>query len=250
MKYSNIYLVDYENIGKTYEVPCNSLVCYITSNKKMVDKKLSDNELEIHMTHNKEKNALDFVLDSYLGYLVHQYGRNVRYHIVSKDKGYDVVAKFWDSRGFKCERLDIIPRSSVSRVVLPFIAFLSEKKRKNFDNICIHRLNSVFNSYDNLYADLRKSLSKKLSDDSISYLASQVYSYSRNSLILCIKNGVIIKSDNLSASDFKKLKNIARSLGNNLCVQRLYTAVLRSNLRHKLTLEDIKTIIPYYTYMK
>ena len=45
------------------------------------------------------KNALDFQLTSYLGYLIGQGGIDTNYYIVSDDKGFEVVADFWKEQG-------------------------------------------------------------------------------------------------------------------------------------------------------
>ena len=44
------------------------------------------------------KNALDFQLTSYLGYLIGQYGIETNYYIVSKDKGFEAVCDFWKTK--------------------------------------------------------------------------------------------------------------------------------------------------------
>lgn len=44
------------------------------------------------------KNALDFQLASYLGYLIGKEGTDANYYIVSDDKGFEVVADFWKAQ--------------------------------------------------------------------------------------------------------------------------------------------------------
>lgn len=48
------------------------------------------------------KNALDFQLVTYTGYLVAQNWKE-QFYIVTKDKGFESVAKFWSSRNVKVE---------------------------------------------------------------------------------------------------------------------------------------------------
>ena len=102
----NVYLVDCENVGKdNLIVNSDSTVYYFTSNhmKKM---KLSDTEQEIHIEHNREKNALDNVILVSLGILICRYGNEVTYHIISKDKGYDFICNFLTESGYTIKRHD------------------------------------------------------------------------------------------------------------------------------------------------
>ena len=52
------------------------------------------------------KNALDFQLSSYLGYLIGKKSKSsAKYFIVSNDKGYDCLCSFWKNQGIKVERI-------------------------------------------------------------------------------------------------------------------------------------------------
>ena len=62
--------------------------------------------VELYKVDNGASNALDFQLSSYLGYIIR--GRihmDDEFIIVSKDKGYDVVCKFWKRKGFRTTRM-------------------------------------------------------------------------------------------------------------------------------------------------
>ena len=50
-------------------------------------------------------NALDFQLSSYLGLCIHE-NPNEDYYIISKDKGFECVCRFWRNRGISVKRLD------------------------------------------------------------------------------------------------------------------------------------------------
>ena len=52
------------------------------------------------------KNALDFQLASYLGLLIGKSKPDDKFHIVTKDKGYDCLAKFWKNNGVSVKRLE------------------------------------------------------------------------------------------------------------------------------------------------
>ena len=42
------------------------------------------------------KNAMDFVIASYLGYMINENEDNAKYYILSKDKGYTPLIDFWE----------------------------------------------------------------------------------------------------------------------------------------------------------
>ena len=59
------------------------------------------------------KNALDFQLVSFLGYIIAKHrdiGMDVKYFMVTKDKGFDSVKYFWRSKGVKIHRVSQIER--------------------------------------------------------------------------------------------------------------------------------------------
>lgn len=100
-KYDRIYLIDCENVGFSFFTSPNDLVYYFT-NESVSELPFQCNENEIHMClkHTGCKDALDFVIDTYLGYLIRAYGKNTEYFIISNDKGYDNVSAFWQQMGY------------------------------------------------------------------------------------------------------------------------------------------------------
>ncbi len=101
------YLVDFENVrtdgikdlkgvkeGDTmvvfYSENCKSTTLDVLNSILTLKLKYSGFKVNVGT-----KNALDFQLTSYLGYLIGQGNQDARYHIVSDDKGFEVVAKFW-----------------------------------------------------------------------------------------------------------------------------------------------------------
>lgn len=50
-------------------------------------------------------NALDFQLSSFLGYCIRENPKD-DYYIISKDKGFECVCRFWRNRGISVKRLD------------------------------------------------------------------------------------------------------------------------------------------------
>lgn len=99
---NKVYLVDVENVGfKPFDTKDNSIeIYYITPSDKGITEIPSNCKL-ISYRHNGCKDALDFILDTYLGYLIAKYQKSVEYIIVSNDKGYENVCGFWMEQGYK-----------------------------------------------------------------------------------------------------------------------------------------------------
>lgn len=101
----HIYFVDCENVGKTRlsGKPRGSLVFYFTSGRSRMGG-LAEREREVKVQHRNQKNAVDFILDTYIGFMMSRFGKSVKYVIVSNDKGFDLVARFWGDWGFNIVR--------------------------------------------------------------------------------------------------------------------------------------------------
>ena len=134
----NHYLVDYENVGPE---GMNGIELLDTDNKvyifytKNADKLTFD--LHIKLIHAKaevllfkvesgQKNALDFQLSSYLGWLIRENfdGQN-NYFIVSKDNGFSSLAPFWKKNGIKISFVADVAQNkakSVTEDLTPIVA--------------------------------------------------------------------------------------------------------------------------------
>ena len=101
-----IILVDMENVHKLTNInkltANDKLILFYSDNtppmpidtiKAIVDTNVSS---ELKRVHLGVKSALDFQLSSYLGYLIATYPE-AKFIIISKDKGFDVVKKFWQT---------------------------------------------------------------------------------------------------------------------------------------------------------
>ena len=101
-----IFLVDMENVHKLTNInkltANDKLILFYSDNtppmpmdaiKAIVDTNVS---FELKRVHLGVKSALDFQLSSYLGYLIATYPE-AKFIIISKDKGFDVVKKFWQT---------------------------------------------------------------------------------------------------------------------------------------------------------
>lgn len=87
---------------------------------------------------NTGKNALDFQLVSYLGYLLKS-APKTRYIIFSNDMGYDSVVQFWNGQGISVSRIGANELQSVLKAEskaketknLPVVKKAESKKKKN-----------------------------------------------------------------------------------------------------------------------
>lgn len=127
-----VYLLDYENTneaglsGVEKLSPHDSLlIFYNDSSKISIDyhKKLENSQCKTtYFKLNKSaKNALDFQLSTYLGYLIHEDSKEL-YSIISKDTGFDSVVTFWKGRQIKINRCtnigNSVPEYSAAEVKL------------------------------------------------------------------------------------------------------------------------------------
>ena len=107
----NYFLVDYENV-RTDGIKDlkgvqegDAMVVFYSENCKSITLDVLDSIIALKLKYSSfkvkvgTKNALDFQLTSYLGYLIGQGGMDTNYYIVSDDKGFEVVADFWKEQG-------------------------------------------------------------------------------------------------------------------------------------------------------
>ncbi len=123
------YLIDYENVHKTgfngllnLTESDNVIIFYsgnadkITFNlhKEIVDSKADITYFEVRAGG---KNALDFQLSTYLGYILGN-KKKAKCYIVSNDKGFEFVRDFWKKQGIKIEIISNIEKNSEAEPVL------------------------------------------------------------------------------------------------------------------------------------
>jgi len=106
-----IFLVDYENVHSNGFNGINQLsendliIVFYTKEVKQIPIDLhlklqnAKAKIEYLKAENGRKNALDFQLTSYLGYLISK-NSNESYYIVSNDQGYKVLTSFWTKKKF------------------------------------------------------------------------------------------------------------------------------------------------------
>ncbi|MCC8060116.1 MAG: PIN domain-containing protein [Clostridiales bacterium] len=102
------YLIDYENTGESGLAGLEALqeedrviIFYSENADKMsfgLHQKLWEcqAQVEYRKIHTGKKNALDFQLATYLGYLMAKEEKDT-FYIVSKDTGFDFIVDFWEN---------------------------------------------------------------------------------------------------------------------------------------------------------
>lgn len=125
-----IYLVDFENVAtrglnslveakkekraKLVALFCSKHCQEIDDGTRNALREWAD-DVKIIEVEVGEKNALDFQLSSYLGYLVgkQEGGKNARYFVVSNDKGFKYVVSFLNQKcATKVSRLGVTTKES------------------------------------------------------------------------------------------------------------------------------------------
>lgn len=111
-----IFLIDYENVSFSgldgLETRSNTDQIYIfyTENADRLTfdahRRLMESGAAVryYKVESGSKNALDFQLASYLGYLI-QKEQETEYYIISKDSGFDSVLHFWQKQSVRIERM-------------------------------------------------------------------------------------------------------------------------------------------------
>jgi hypothetical protein len=115
----NYYLVDFENIGTDgikdlAGVKANDfMILFYSDQCKNITLDVIDSIARLHLQFRAykvktgTKNALDFQLSSYLGYLIGKGEADSRFYIVSNDKGYDCLCEYWKAQNVKVERITL-----------------------------------------------------------------------------------------------------------------------------------------------
>lgn len=136
-KRKKYYLIDYENVHKTglygidkLEKNDNVIIFYSPNADKIpfsLHNQIIETKAEITYfeVDTVGKNALDFQLSSYIGYIVGKHPKCMCY-IISKDNGYQNVCNFWRKHGMKisltpdisqCKEYEPIKKSDIKDVV-------------------------------------------------------------------------------------------------------------------------------------
>lgn len=124
----NVFLVDFENVnssglnGVQRLEPGDQVVIFYSENADSMTFDLHEqiNNSRAYIFFQKvevgRKNALDFQLSSYLGYLICQNemaGNEVSYYVVTKDRGYSSMVNYWAKRGFDVKQIGSLSSSKI-----------------------------------------------------------------------------------------------------------------------------------------
>lgn len=138
------YFIDYENVhqsglnGIEKLTENDKLIIFYTTNAETLTFSLYEKlilckaEIQLYKVQCGGKNALDFQLATFLGYILGQ-NTDIDCHIISNDKGYEYVRSFWKEKNVKIKiSSDIegnIPKLLPAVVSAPVVV----KKETDFD---------------------------------------------------------------------------------------------------------------------
>ena len=123
-----IFLIDKENTGERFLQGINTLTAKDTviifhwedsgAIKTSILETLSKSKaaIEIKKFHTHRKNALDFQICTYLGYLYGINGSDAKYYIVSNDRGYEAAVEFLKTNLDSRINISIVPNVDVDAV--------------------------------------------------------------------------------------------------------------------------------------
>jgi hypothetical protein len=175
-----IFLVDYENVNESGfkgVLSCSKddmIFVFYTKNGSTITfethKLLGESKPKIEYLNveNGTRNALDFQLSSYLGFLITNHSKE-QFYIVSKDKGYEVLISFWSKYCDSKVKISLLPnlvtKSSLKQVkedtLSPKEQLLKSKYRECTDEIL--KIIDSFNSKQ----EINNALCKKFGSNEV-----------------------------------------------------------------------------------
>ncbi len=181
------YLIDYENVHGDGLTGCHDLVktdhiiIFFTENAKNLDMSdISDHggaKLEM-IKAPAGKQSADMHIGSFLGYLLGKNDKNCKVVIVSKDKDFDNVIKFWKEKsGVSISRTEQIKKKAAtkkptSRTKGEIKTKLNQEvmqamKNKGYDAVVVNKvaqISSKFYGNENLLLEVHNALSENYKD--------------------------------------------------------------------------------------
>ncbi len=143
MEIKRYYLIDYENVhhsglsGIEKLTENDKLIIFYTTNAESLTFSLYEKliqckaEIQLHKVQCGGKNALDFQLATFLGYILGQ-DSNIDCHIISNDKGYEYIRSFWKERNVKIKISSDI-NGNVLKLLPAVVSVPVVKKETEFD---------------------------------------------------------------------------------------------------------------------
>ncbi len=152
-----IYLIDFENVHsdglKGIEQLAENDVCYVFYSEHAgvltfnIHKKIIESRAKIYYVEAQVgmKNALDFQLVSYLGYMIRE-NQEASYCVISNDRAFALVADFWKNKG-----VDVASAVSLAAAVRlkenektasQLASLIPDKQEREFVAKCIEELST------------------------------------------------------------------------------------------------------------
>ena len=152
-----IYLIDFENVHsdglKGIEQLAENDVCYVFYSEHAgvltfnIHKKIIESRAKIYYVEAQVgmKNALDFQLVSYLGYMIRE-NQEASYCVISNDRAFALVADFWKNKG-----VDVASAVSLAAAVRlkenektasQLASLIPDKEEREFVAKCIDELST------------------------------------------------------------------------------------------------------------
>lgn len=161
----NYYLVDYENIGiegikalrdiKDKDV---IIIFYSENSSQSLPLDIFKEQTTCYAIKANvgTKNALDFQLSSYLGYLIATNFDSDEYTIVSNDTGYDCLCDYWKNYSIKVKRLPVTHEQVSCTVTLNELVSAIGKYNSYSD--CLLKIINKHNSMHDICNDIQRLL--------------------------------------------------------------------------------------------
>lgn len=133
----SVFLIDYENVsasgldGLESLTAADTVYIFYTENADRLTfsahRRLLETAAQIryYKVESGTKNALDFQLVTYLGYLIRE-SAEAAYYIISKDSGFDSVINFWSKQSIAVRRLPNLAVEAVTQEQEELLAKLKE----------------------------------------------------------------------------------------------------------------------------
>lgn len=152
-----IYLIDFENVHsdglKGIEKLERSDECYIFYSEHAgvltfnMHKKITESRAKIYYVEAQVgmKNALDFQLVSYLGYMLRE-KPEAKYCLISNDKAFELVSKFWQDKGVNVTSAVSLDKAAnaaqYSKISAELEKLLADRSEREFVEKCINELST------------------------------------------------------------------------------------------------------------
>lgn len=152
-----IYLIDFENVHsdglKGIEQLDRKDECYIFYSEHAgvltfnMHKKITENRAKIYYVEAQVgmKNALDFQLVSYLGYMLREKPEE-NYCLVSNDKAFELVSKFWQEKGVNVTSAVSLDKAKgnehYDRIYSELEKLIPDSDEREFVGKCINELST------------------------------------------------------------------------------------------------------------